>query len=664
MNYFVTGATGFIGRFVVARLLKKRGSKVYVLIRKSSKDKFAALKDDLGASDGKLIPLWGDITQKGLVSAADQKELVGKIDHVFHLAAIYDMNMDDETGDRINNEGTRNVVNFTNALATEDKTPILQHVSSVAVAGGEWVGNFSETMFDEGQDTSHPYFRTKFQSEQIVRKESKVPWRVYRPGAVVGDSQTGEMDKIDGPYYLFPIIKQIRNKVPKWLPMLGIEGGKMPLAPVDYVADAMIEIAHQDGHDGKAFHLIQKPQDNVGDVIELLFDAAHGPGFAKQFQLPQLPEIVSDGLKQTSKALPMDIGARQMSKAIGIPLSVLGYITNQAAFDDRQARAALKGTGVACPLLSDYADKLWEYWETHMDYPAPDRKAAARLAGKVVMVTGASSGIGLETAKKFAANGATVLLVARSLDKLEAMAETIREHGGDAHAYSCDLNEMEAIDALAAQALADHKRVDILINNAGRSIRRAVLESLDRFHDFERTMQLNYFGCVRLVLGLLPAMKANKGGHIINISSIGCLSNAPRFSAYVASKSALDAFSRCLSAEVKTLNIDVSTIYMPLVRTPMIAPTKLYDYAPAWSVDAAADLVLDAAVNKRKRIKTVLGQAAELSYAIWPKMNDNVLGRAFKLFPSSAAAKGGAGGDEKPSREGMALAYLLRGSHL
>ncbi|MDX1497421.1 MAG: SDR family NAD(P)-dependent oxidoreductase, partial [Salinisphaeraceae bacterium] len=221
-----------------------------------------------------------------------------------------------------------------------------------------------------------------------------------------------------------------------------------------------------------------------------------------------------------------------------------------------------------------------------------------------------------------------------------------------------------AIDELAATVLKDMGRVDILINNAGRSIRRAVMESLDRFHDVERTMQLNYFGCVRLITALLPSMVEHKGGQIINISSIGCLSNAPRFSAYVASKSALDAYSRCLSAEVKMHNIEISTIYMPLVRTPMIAPTKLYNYAPAWSVDAAGDLVLDAAVNKRKRVKTILGQAAELSYAIWPRMNDNVLGRAFHLFPSSSAAKGAKQADEKLSREGMALAYLLRGSHL
>ena len=661
MNYFVTGGTGFIGRFVVERLLQREDAVVHLLVRETSKKKFEKLKKRLKATDKQLKPVWGDISQPGLTDDKSARALRGKIDHVFHLAAVYDMNMDDATGDAINNEGTRNVVNFVNALGGDVR---LQHVSSVAVAGGHWVGNFTEEMFDEGQDTSHPYFRTKFQSEAIVREECQVPWRVYRPGAVVGSSQTGEMDKADGPYYLFPIIKQIRNKVPKWLPLLGVEGGKFPIAPVDYVADAMVAIAHKPDLDEQVFHLIQKPQDSVGRVLEIMFDAAHGPGFAKKYALPELPEVVPGALRETARILPLDAALRQMSKAVGIPVSALGYVRNKAVFDDRNTREALADTDIRCPLLKDYADKLWEYWETHMDYPRASRRAVARVGGKVVMITGASSGIGLEAAKKFAANGATVVLVARSIDKLKGVAQTIHEHGGDAYYYSCDLNNLDAIDELSIKVLRDLGRVDILVNNAGRSIRRAVMESLDRFHDFERTMQLNYFGCVRLIMNLLPTMIENREGQVINISSIGCLSNAARFSAYVASKSALDAFSRCLSAEVKADNIEISTIYMPLVRTPMIAPTKLYDYAPAWSVDDASELVLDAAVNKTKRVKTVLGQAAELSYALWPKLNDSILSRAFQLFPSSQAAKGGGKPDEKLSREGMALAYLLRGSHL
>ncbi len=660
MNYFVTGGTGFIGRFVVERLLKRRQATVYLLVRKESKSKFEELRESLGASPEKLVPMWGDITTPGLVSKANLNKLKGKIDHVYHLAAVYDLNMDDATGDRVNNEGTRNVVEFANALGGK---VTLQHMSSIAIAGGSFKGVFKENMFDEGQDTSHPYYRTKFQSERIVREECEVPWRVYRPGAVVGSSVTGEMDKIDGPYYLFPTIKAIRDTVPKWLPLLGVEGGKIPIVPVDYVADATIAIAHKPGLDGKAFQLLQSPQDTTGRIMEIIFDAAHGPGFATQFELPAMPKLVSRGIRETTRLLPLKVAARQMSRATGIPAAALGYITSRVSFDDREARAALKGTGISCPKLKDYAPVLWNYWESHMDFPRSYRGGKKKLAGKVVMVTGASSGIGLESARKFAANDATVILVARTLSKLEEQAEIIREHGGEAHAYSCDLSELEDIDRLAKQVLADFGRVDILVNNAGRSIRRAVMESLDRFHDYERTMQLNYFGCVRLINALLPSMVAHKGGQIINISSIGCLVNAPRFAAYVASKSALDAFSRSLSSEVKQDNVDISTIYMPLVRTPMIAPTKIYNYAPAWSVDKASELVIEAAVHKTKRIKTFVGQTMEMSYAVAPKLNDSLLARGFQLFPSSAKARGKAV-DEAPSGETMALAYLLRGTHL
>ena len=209
-----------------------------------------------------------------------------------------------------------------------------------------------------------------------------------------------------------------------------------------------------------------------------------------------------------------------------------------------------------------------------------------RVRNKIVVVTGASSGIGEDCALKLAAAGATVILAARTPQKLQATLDKIQAQGGKAFAYACDIADMADCDRFVKTVLDEHRHVDILINNAGRSIRRSVKFSFDRFHDFERTMQLNYFGALRLIFGFAPKMLERKSGHIINISSIGVLASPPRFSAYVASKAALDAFAWCAAPEFADANVRFTTINMPLVRTPMIAPTKLYDAFPTLSPDA------------------------------------------------------------------------------
>jgi NAD(P)-dependent dehydrogenase (short-subunit alcohol dehydrogenase family) len=244
--------------------------------------------------------------------------------------------------------------------------------------------------------------------------------------------------------------------------------------------------------------------------------------------------------------------------------------------------------------------------------------------------------------------------------------------------HPADLADLADLDRMAQEVLEQHGRVDILVNNAGRSIRRSVARSHDRFHDFERTMQLNYFGALKLILAFLPGMRERRGGQIINVSSIGVQTNTPRFSAYVASKAALDAFSRCLAPEVVGDRISVTTVYMPLVRTPMIAPTSIYDAFPTLSPDEAAVMITDAIIDRPKRVASRLGTFGQILYSISPKMLDQIMNTAYNIFPDSKAAKGegapadgkeltadgdGAGKKEEMSTEAIAMAYLMKGVH-
>ena len=275
----------------------------------------------------------------------------------------------------------------------------------------------------------------------------------------------------------------------------------------------------------------------------------------------------------------------------------------------------------------------------------------------------ASSGIGQVTALKVAQAGGIPVLVARGKDKLEETRADIELRGGRALVYPCDLSDLEAIDALCEQLCAELPSVDFVVNNAGRSIRRSLKLSHDRFHDFERTMQLNYFGAIRLVIGLIPAMRASGGGHVVNVSSIGVQTNPPRFSAYIASKAALDAWSNVVSSELIGEGITFTGIHMPLVRTPMIAPTKIYDKFPTISPAQAADLLVKAMVERPHEINTLLGNAGAIAHTVAPKLAFRVLNMAYHVFPDSAAARGQSGEGGSRESEQLMLARVFKGIH-
>jgi len=659
MAYFVTGGTGFIGRFLVQNLLKHR-EPVYLLVRKSALKKLPALRESWGVDDKRVVAIVGDLAKPNLgIAAEDLKRLKGKVDHLFHLAAIYDLTASAEDQQRANIDGTRHAVEF----AHDVQAGCFHHVSSIAAAG-LYDGVFREDMFEEAEDLDHPYFRTKHLAEGIVRSECKRPWRIYRPGFVVGHSKTGYIDKIDGPYYFFKLIQKMRNMLPPWMPTIGIEGGRINIVPVDFVADALDYLAHKKGLDGKCFHLTDPEPYRIGEVMNIFARAAHAPQMTMRVNARMFGFIPAPILYGIGALSPVKRMLRAVLKDLGIPKDAFDFINWPTRYDNREAAKALKGSGIDVPPLDSYAAKLWDYWERNLDPDLfIDHSLSGRIKDKVVVVTGASSGIGKATALKLASAGAKVMLVARGEEKLLDTKKEIEAAGGRSWIYSADVSDMASCDALVAKVLKDHAGCDYLINNAGRSIRRGVLNSLDRFHDFERTMQLNYFGALRLIMGFLPGMVANKRGHIINISSIGVLSNAPRFSAYVASKSALDSFAACAASEFIDKGVDFTTINMPLVRTPMIAPTKMYENVPTLSPEQAADLVVEAIVYKPVRIATRLGIFGAVSHAIAPKLTQILLNSAFNMFPDSPAAAGKKEGETRLSPEQMAFAQLTQGIH-
>ncbi len=561
-----------------------------------------------------------------------------------------------------NIDGTQHALD----LAAAIEVGCFHHTSSIAAAG-LYPGIFREDMSEEAEGLDDPYLRTKHDSEGLVRDETRVKWRIYRPGMVVGHSETGEMDKIDGPYYFFTLLKKLRELLPPWMPVLGLEGGRINIVPVGFVADAMDHIAHKPKLDGHTFHLTDPEPMRVGEVLNTSARAGHTPEMTMRIDARMFAFVPGSIRTAVGNLPPVRRFVGMMLRDFRIPKSVLRFITYPTRFDSRETERALKGSGISVPALDTYAWKLWDYWERYLDPDLfIDRTLKGKVRGKVVVITGGSSGIGLSAAKRVAEAGAVTVIVARGEDELFKARDEMKADGGKVFAYTADLSDMADCDRLVAAVLKDHGHVDVLINNAGRSIRRSIELSYDRFHDFERTMQLNYFGSLRLIMGFLPTMTQRRKGHIINISSIGVLANSPRFSAYVASKAALDAFSRCAQGELSGKGISFTTVNMPLVKTPMIAPTRMYDSIPTLTPEEAAELLVKAIIEKPSRIATRLGIFWALVNALAPKAYEVIMNTAFELFADSAAAKGGKKepkGESQPSNEQIAFATMMRGVH-
>ena len=623
MRYVVTGGTGFIGRRVVSRLLETRAdAQVWVLVRRESLGRFERLATEWG---DRVKPLVGELT--GLVLADETIAELREIDHVVHCAAIYDITAGEAEQRATNVEGTGAVIGLAQRL---DAT--FHHVSSIAVAG-EFAGEYTEDDFDVGQQLPTPYHQTKFEAELLVRSAPGLRHRIYRPAVVVGDSRTGEMDKVDGPYYFFGVLAKAAV-LPKLTPILLPDTGRTNIVPVDYVVDALVELMHAEGLDGQTFHLTADKTIGLRGIYR---------GVAKAAGLPPLRgslphSVAAPVLKVRGRARVLrNMAATQL----GLPAEVFDLVDLKPTFISDKTRNALQGTGIRVPEFAGYAPKLWRYWAEHLD---PDRARRddprGPLVGRHVIITGASSGIGRASAIAVAERGATVFALARNGAALDQLVVDIRAGGGQAYAFTCDVTDSTSVEHTIKDILGRFGHVDYLVNNAGRSIRRSVVNSTDRLHDYERVMAVNYFGAVRMVLALLPHWRERRFGHVVNVSSAGVQARNPKYSSYLPTKAALDAFADVVGSETLSDHITFTNIHMPLVRTPMIAPSHRLNPVPAISPERAAAMVVRGLVDKPARIDTPLGTLAEAGNYFAPRTSRRILHQLYLGYPDSAAARG------------------------
>ncbi|MGB9302510.1 MAG: SDR family oxidoreductase [Mycobacterium sp.] len=626
MRYVVTGGTGFIGRRVVSRLLGSQpDAQVWVLVRRESLGRFERLALDWGE---RAKPLVGELPELDL-SDETLAEL-GQVDHLVHCAAIYDITVGEAEQRAANVDGTRAVIELARRL---DAT--LHHVSSIAVAG-DFPGEYTEDDFDVGQQLPSPYHQTKFEAELLVRSTPGLRYRIYRPAVVVGDSRTGEMDKVDGPYYFFGVRAKLAA-LPSFTPILLPDTGRTNIVPVDYVADALVALMHADdaaSWDGRAFHLTAPKTVGLRGIYRGVAQAAGLPPL--RGSLPR--SAATPLLKMSGRAKVLrGMAATQL----GIPPEIFDVVDLAPTFASDATRNALQGTGIEVPEFATYAPRLWQYWAEHLD---PDRARrddpSGALVGRHVIITGASSGIGRASAIAVAERGGCVFALARNGDALDDLIAEIRAKGGQAHAFPCDVTDSASVEHTVKDILGRFDHVDYLVNNAGRSIRRSVVNSTERLHDYERVMAVNYFGAVRMVLALLPHWQERRFGHVVNVSSAGVQARSPKYSSYLPSKAALDAFSEVVATETLSDHITFTNIHMPLVATPMIAPSKRLNPVPAISAERAAAMVVRGLVEKPGRIDTPVGTLAEAGNYFVPRLSRRVLHQLYLGYPDSAAARG------------------------
>lgn len=654
-HYFVTGATGFLGTHLLERLLARHG-QVHILVRDQNNSTSLKLLERYRREQHRIHWHEGDITRPMLGLNDKTLDCLRAQDiEFFHLAALYDIEAPMELQRVVNVDGTQHALDCAVAIGARNF-----HIASSIAVAGLYKGVFDECMLDEAGPLNNAYLQTKHDSEQLVRHETRLPWRIYRPSMIVGHSVTGEIPKVDGPYYLFSAIRKLRDSVPEWVPLVGLKGGQINLVPVDYVADAIDHIAHQSGGENRCFHLTDPNPYRLGELLNLFAETARAPKISLRIDTENLSPMITMFAKSIASMPNVRRFTDILLKDLGIPREALAFLDYPTRFDRTNTDHALEGSGIHVKSPEHYAQALWSYWEQNLNEERIESKNLIRqIAGKVVMITGASSGIGRTTALHLAKNNARLLLVARDHAELEAVAAEIREAGGTAYACSANLTSDDDVERLVKMVIHKHGGVDILINSAGRSIRRSVEHSYDRLHDFQRTMEINYFGALRLMLAFLPGMVERGAGQVINISSISVLTNHPRFSAYSASKSALESFTRSAASEYADKGVKFTIINMPLVKTPMIAPTNLYNYVPTLTPEQATQLIVKAMIQKPAKIATRLGIFATLLNDLLPSASRLLMNAGYHMFPEGTSSQEKSDDEEQKASPEQKLMFNL-----
>jgi len=644
----VTGANGLLGKHLVEILLEN-GHQVTLLLRNpENQDKKLLIdkwikKAEISRNHGRdaNIRIWnGDITKTNL--GVEEGLALTDFDHIYHLAAVYNLEADKESTLNTNVKGTELLLD---KIDSDKFGGCLHFVSSVAIAS-DFKGEFSERMFSEGQKHGHVYNRSKYLSEEIVRKKrtgrNNYDIRIYRPSAIVGDSKTGEMDRIDGPYYGFVAISAMKKILPPWFPIVMPKTKViMDMVPVDYVAEALYTLSMMDKNelpdDLFCFHLTDPNAPTLTEASEMMLKAADGPRVQFTFSTRMVNAYLGL-LKQAANLKGVEIVKDGLLNSLNVPLGIFDAMLPEVRFGAGETTQVLRKKGVALPPFKSYVNHLWDYYNRHLDLEKiKEERSDAAFRGKIVLITGGSEGIGFASAKRCVTYGAKVILVARNQEKLDkALLELepiAKENGGSVEAVTCNVSDLDECDALVAYVLKQYGYVDILYNNAGLSIRRSIGKAIDRFHDYQRTMQTNYFGPLKIILGLLPSMVERKSGHILYSSTMNTMAPTPWFSAYAASKSAMDAIGDSLAAEYADKNIHVTSLKFPLVKTGMLAPTKDYDDIPLASPEFAAQMFVDSVLGKLRKKMTGLGVAMGATNLFTPKVLTQVYNYIYRVWP-------------------------------